>query len=490
MLDTAYQGPWRGHPNVLCFRSQLPLVADDSPRTWVQLAYEGTWHGHPMGDVDFTRDVFEEAVANFDQQANAVPLTYEHPDYRGDGMPVPAAGWIHELEIRDGDVAELWGLIEFTKRAASMIRDGEYKHVSVVLGFESIDRRTGKECGAELFEVGLVNAPFLDGMQPIALSTRGRRVGQRKAFAMNDAELIKEGIKALGDKLTLPMLTKWIEAKKILDAVTSEDAAALEGEPADAPPASAPPAKASRTPVKASALPVTPPAPAAPAAPTETPATVALADELPPADTAATSALGDAMKAIAEMSGMDEASLIALLQERAQEIADHLAAMASGEPSGTAADGDASMMSRKLRVQEGTIGSLKRRVEELEAAKCAREKADAEAAEARRVDEARADVHAALEAHKIRDVEVDDWMKIRLSDHETFDKLMGERDPVVPKGPAAKTRPPTASVASDEELRKHPAFDLFWQGFSRSNVSDEKKMAAIRDAITEAEQRA
>lgn len=156
----------RRAPSSVQLRAALPLVSNDSARTWVHLAYEGTWKGHPDGDFSFTADTFNNIVALFNAQKNPVPLTYEHP-MKGTGQPVPAAGWIHALEVKDGS---LWGYVEFTPQAADMVKAGEYKFCSVVVDLESVDRESGDMVGPELYEVGLTNTPFLDGQKPITLS--------------------------------------------------------------------------------------------------------------------------------------------------------------------------------------------------------------------------------------------------------------------------------------------------------------------------------
>lgn len=153
-------------------RARLPLVSDSSAKAWIDLAYIGEWKGHPAGDFAFTESIFQNIVDRFNAQHNPIPLTYEHPEKDG-GQPVPAAGWIHDLKIVNG---HLLGLTEFTDRAASMVKTGEYRYCSVVVDFDSIDRRSGESKGAELFEVGLTNTPFLDGQQPIQLSARGTQV--------------------------------------------------------------------------------------------------------------------------------------------------------------------------------------------------------------------------------------------------------------------------------------------------------------------------
>ena len=139
----------------------------DENTVWVHFAMEGEWEGHPAGPFKFTSAIFSEIVENFRQQVNPVTMTYEHPSSYGEGQPIPAAGRILDLEVRD---TGLWGLVRFTERAAEMVRAEEYAFTSVVVSFESADRETDESVGAELLQVGLVNDPFLDGQTPIKLS--------------------------------------------------------------------------------------------------------------------------------------------------------------------------------------------------------------------------------------------------------------------------------------------------------------------------------
>lgn len=148
-------------------RSQLPLVSDDSARAWVEFAFTGKWEGYHGGPFEFKRSDLENMVNVFNSKANqnALPLKYEHPDAHG--QPIPAAGWIHALELRGNS---LWGYCEFTKRAEEFIRAGEYRFCSVEVDMHAIDRETAKELGPRLAAVGLTNEPFLDNQSPIRLS--------------------------------------------------------------------------------------------------------------------------------------------------------------------------------------------------------------------------------------------------------------------------------------------------------------------------------
>jgi phage I-like protein len=66
-------------------------------------------------------------------QAGAdIPIDYEHQTINADvnGQPAPAAGWIKALEARDDGI---WGRVEWTKKAASMIAAKEYRYISPVM---------------------------------------------------------------------------------------------------------------------------------------------------------------------------------------------------------------------------------------------------------------------------------------------------------------------------------------------------------------------
>lgn len=432
----------RGQERRVALRSMLPLVDEQSARAWVQLAYEGEWEGHHSGAFAFTRDTFAAIVANFDRQANAIPLTYEHPAYAGDGKPVPAAGWVHELRMRDGKPAELWGLVEFTPPAAQFVRDGAYKFVSVVVGFESTDRRTGDDVGPELFEVGLTNVPFLDGMQPIRLSRRGR------AFAnggrpMSDVDLIKAALKELGDDATLAQIMEWADAKKKLEAISSGEDPGAADAPADAPPAAAASQQPEET-VSASQEPAETVAASDPAEP--------VVDAADPAQAAAGADLGALVASIAQVAGLDEAGLLALMQEHLDEVAAYFASLGQEQPDGTAAEAPAAM-SRKLSLAENTVAILRREVDTLKASQAAREKADADAAEKAAQAEAEGAVDELIKAAKALDTERDNLVWLYRQDRKRFTELTASRGQIAPTTPQVVSKPPTSTPAEDA-LRK------------------------------------
>lgn len=145
-----------------------PDVASHANATWVHLATFGTWRGHPAGEFSFDADTFGEIVRNFEATKTPVPFKYEHP-LKDMGQPVPSAGKVYDLKVTDSG---LWAFTKFTDRAAEHIRAEEYSYCSVVVIFDSEDRVTADEIGAELLEVGLTDNPFIDGQEPIRLDAQ------------------------------------------------------------------------------------------------------------------------------------------------------------------------------------------------------------------------------------------------------------------------------------------------------------------------------
>lgn len=150
----------------------VPAEIQQHPNaTWVHLTTYGEWKGHPSGEFAFTDKEFREIARNFKRTKTPVPFKYEHPEQRG-GEPLPSSGKVYDLRV---DEHGLWGFTLFTDRAAEHIRAREYEYCSVVVLFDSTDRKTADEIGAELHEVGLTDNPFVDGQQPIRLPEQTRQ---------------------------------------------------------------------------------------------------------------------------------------------------------------------------------------------------------------------------------------------------------------------------------------------------------------------------
>lgn len=142
-----------------------PLVADDSDRNWIQIARAGEYKGHHQGEFTFDAPAFQSMVRNFKRQGQPLPVTYGHLSPTEKDL-VGAAGWIHDLRIKDGERPELWAYVEWTERAAGMIERGEHRFVSVEVRFDAKDPETAEDQGPTLMALGLVLSPFIRGMTP------------------------------------------------------------------------------------------------------------------------------------------------------------------------------------------------------------------------------------------------------------------------------------------------------------------------------------
>jgi hypothetical protein len=158
--------------------SGIPLQPTETlmmKSVWIQLAKSGSFtkDGHP-----FTLDagVFSEIIRNFQSTSNRrIPVDFEHasemPSASG-SIPfagAPAQGWITELRQESGN---LWGEVEWGAIAEEYIKNGNYKFISPAIRFGCKDPQTGKPIGAKLSSAGLVNIPFLDGMQPLTAKSQ------------------------------------------------------------------------------------------------------------------------------------------------------------------------------------------------------------------------------------------------------------------------------------------------------------------------------
>jgi phage I-like protein len=149
--------------------AQMRPLSDASEKTWVHLATVGKWDGHHQGEFTIDQETFKSVLANFAERKTPVKFDYEHDTQKPTNGPKPASGHILKVETRNGGT-ELWGFVEFTDNAAKMVKADEYNFTSVVIDFDSVDRKTGKDIGPELISAALTDTPFIDGLNPIMLT--------------------------------------------------------------------------------------------------------------------------------------------------------------------------------------------------------------------------------------------------------------------------------------------------------------------------------
>ena len=97
-----------------------------------------------------------EAILSAFQVEPSLVIDWEHAsELRAtQGLSAPAAGWVDQLESRDGAI---WGHVQrWTETAARQILAGEYRHLSPVFLYEKNTGRIRK-----LVSAGLTNHPNL-----------------------------------------------------------------------------------------------------------------------------------------------------------------------------------------------------------------------------------------------------------------------------------------------------------------------------------------
>jgi phage I-like protein len=122
-----------------------------------------------------TRQTMSDIVANFRRRKADTVIDYEHASEfpeAAQGQPIPAAGWLKEIDDGPGADGVLYGLAEFTPRAQELVRNREIKYVSPVIDWGARDKVTGEAQGATLTSLALTNRPFLEALPALALSER------------------------------------------------------------------------------------------------------------------------------------------------------------------------------------------------------------------------------------------------------------------------------------------------------------------------------
>jgi hypothetical protein len=153
-----------------------------TPESWIQVAVAGEFSDPGRyGDftitaADLTAMAENFTAGKFPEPPTEICVDYDHLTLKvkapGDGK---AAGWFRQLETRAND-AELWARVAWTEAGADAIRNGEYRYFSPVIRWDYTTNK-GAKLAAVLFNGALTNTPFLQGMEPLALSAavaRGR----------------------------------------------------------------------------------------------------------------------------------------------------------------------------------------------------------------------------------------------------------------------------------------------------------------------------
>ncbi len=130
----------------------------DGNRQWIHLLNPGVNRARD-GRVFNVGDPARVVAASLAWAGGSdLPIDYDHQIYRSEanGKPALAAGWIKTLEVREG--GSIWAFVEWTERAAAMIRAKEYRYISPAI-------KTKEPNGGEvlcIYNAALINTPALD----------------------------------------------------------------------------------------------------------------------------------------------------------------------------------------------------------------------------------------------------------------------------------------------------------------------------------------
>lgn len=416
---------------VVALRSMLPLLPEGSPTAWVHVAYEGEWQGHPTGGFAFTRDVFGQIVANFEAQANPIPVDFDH-EREFMPPPLPARGWVHEMEIRDGTdgLAHLYALVEFGDKAARFVREGGYPFCSGVFDFGAVDRKSGEDIGVEMRSLALCADPFVDGQEPIRLSRRSAALTHGDKMDKFSKESLLKALELLeADEVSLD------ELMAAAGMAAAQDGGLSAEEPEAPAPAMSDKAAEEEEEIDASDAP--PAEPVAASAP-EPEAEVALEDD--PAAEGEGAAAEMLAQRLMDATGLDPAALLAAIEERLDAVVGALTGALDED-----ATAPLSAAQAQVEALESTVATLSR---ELKGYRDAEAKAQREAADA--------EVAQLIEAGRIPEAKRDFFAHLCLSDRKTFDTVAEALKPVVPLGRHASA---TETARGEDKSLPEPTKD-------------------------------
>lgn len=113
------------------------------------------------GEFDVDAESFEAMKAQIAQRGVDLVVDYEHQTLTG--KRAPAAGWVKELLLDDGQIK---ARVEWTLPAKQYLENKEYRYLSPVITVRKADNKaTG------LHSLALTNTPAIQGMAPIVNSS-------------------------------------------------------------------------------------------------------------------------------------------------------------------------------------------------------------------------------------------------------------------------------------------------------------------------------
>lgn len=183
------------------------LTDNDKNSAWVNIALEGEVKKRK---VKLTNKELDEMIKNFYEHdaTNLKPAYFDHKDAMSAVEP-PADGYVRAL-YRDG--SKLWGFVEFTDKAAAVVREGGYRNASIAY-VPDYTGNDGENIGAYFWSLAIVNQPQIKGMEPFTLSQKNNEDIETSLYLNENKEELHMA-KEKEDKVDLQDEVKEDEQKK------------------------------------------------------------------------------------------------------------------------------------------------------------------------------------------------------------------------------------------------------------------------------------
>lgn len=169
------------------------------------------------GEFDVDEESYREMKAQIAKRGVDLVVDYEHQTLKG--CEAPAAGWVKELKLEDGQIK---AVVEWTERGAEYLKNREYRYLSPVV---SVRKSDNKAVG--LHSLALTNTPAIEGMAPIVNSENFEGGNNNMDLIKKLAELLGLGEDATEEQVMEALKACIAENKSLKEGQKPDDEAVV-----------------------------------------------------------------------------------------------------------------------------------------------------------------------------------------------------------------------------------------------------------------------
>lgn len=169
------------------------------------------------GEFDVDEESYREMKAQIAKRGVDLVVDYEHQTLKG--CEAPAAGWVKELKLEDGQIK---AVVEWTERGAEYLKNREYRYLSPVV---SVRKSDNKAMG--LHSLALTNTPAIEGMTPIVNSENFEGGNNNMDLIKKLAELLGLGEDATEEQVVEALKACIAENKSLKEGQKPDDEAVV-----------------------------------------------------------------------------------------------------------------------------------------------------------------------------------------------------------------------------------------------------------------------